>query len=163
MDKTFTITGKMSFFGGPYDDGVAASEDLALYESNGIAHAPAGMFLPVQPEGTTGTARRLNPGFPYIAMRWAYSDKEKSVALHDRHGQLLGVCLPVATSRSHLLSTPVLISNPKRRDLKPVKAYPADWGPNSDTSRVADLAPYFAEALGLQTDDMVTIIIPLEP
>ena len=38
-------------------------------------------------------------------------------------------------------------------------ARPVDWGPNIATGRVADLSPGLAEALGLQTDDVVRITI----
>jgi hypothetical protein len=41
-----------------------------------------------------------------------------------------------------------------------MKALPADWGPNENTGRVADLSPSLLDALGLQTDDEVTVIFP---
>ena len=160
MTQPFSITGRMSFFGGPRDTGVAPGENLALYDPWDVAHAPPGMFLPTQPPGSTGTARRLNPAFPYLAMRWAYSDDKKSVLLHDGRGRPLGVCLPVTTPHEWLKANTVLVSNPRRPDLKPQPAHPADWGPNSETFRVADLSPFFAEALDLQTNDLVTVTFP---
>ena len=42
-----------------------------------IALAPPGMFLPEQPSGSTGLARRLNGAFPYCAMRWNYDEYSK--------------------------------------------------------------------------------------
>ena len=161
MSNPFVITGRCSFFGGPGDKGVAPSEDLALYETEDVALAPAGMFLSTQPPGTTGTARRLNNGFPYIAMRWAYADNQRNTLLYDRHGRSLGVCLPVTTPRVWLKVHRVFVSNPKHPELPPVPAWGVDWGPNSDTNRIADLAPFFGSKLSLNTNDMVTISIPL--
>ena len=40
-------------------------------------------------------------------------------------------------------------------------AHPADWGPNIETGRVADLSPGVARALGLKTDDNCTLEIPI--
>ena len=161
MTSPFLITGRISFFGGPKDKDVGPNEDLALYERKDVADAPPGLFLARQPEGTTGTARRLNPGFPYIAMRWAYTDRDRSVMLFDRHGRPLGVCLPVTTSRSWLKRHTVLVSNPKKPWLKPVEATPCDWGPNSSTQRIADAAPVIASLLELETDDNVQITVPV--
>src|SRR4029079_17451835 len=63
------ISGLCSTFGGPDDLGMSESEGLAfVYE---IMDAPH-LFLPYQPEGTTGLARRLNPHVHYIACRWNY-------------------------------------------------------------------------------------------
>jgi hypothetical protein len=39
-------------------------------------------------------------------------------------------------------------------------AWPADWGPNEDTERVADLSPFLMEKLELETDDEVEVIYP---
>ena len=53
------VVGACSWFGGPDDDGVSPSEGLAfLYELEDAPH----LFLPSQPSGTTGLARRLDPG-----------------------------------------------------------------------------------------------------
>ena len=54
----FTATGKCSYFGGPNDTGVAADEGLAFIYK--IEDKPE-VFLPYQPEGTSGLARRLEP------------------------------------------------------------------------------------------------------
>lgn len=60
------ISGKVSWFGGPNDDGVAPDEGLAfIYDIDDAPH----LFLDKQPEGTTGLARRLNPEMPYIRHR----------------------------------------------------------------------------------------------
>jgi len=150
----FSTTGKCSTFGGPKDTGVGVHEDLALYEVGQLHAAPPGLFLPQQPAGTTGTARRLNPAAYYCAMRWAYADSMRSTL---KPG--LGVCLSVTTSRAWLLQNPILVSNPKRPDLKPIKVYGVDWGPNSDTGRIIDLSPGVAAALGVETNGQVTVTI----
>ncbi len=53
----------------PTDMGVSPSEGLAFIQE--IEQAPH-LFLPYQPEGTSGLARRLNPDIHYIACRWEY-------------------------------------------------------------------------------------------
>src|SRR5258707_15251413 len=37
--------------------------------------------------------------------------------------------------------------------------HPVDWGPNIKTGRIADLSPGGAAALGLKTDDIVTVTL----
>ena len=71
------VTGRVSWFGGPDDTGVSASEGLAFhYEINdGNQH----LFLPTIPPGTTGLARRLNTAVPYVACRWDYSVTPKEM------------------------------------------------------------------------------------
>jgi hypothetical protein len=39
-------------------------------------------------------------------------------------------------------------------------AFPADWGPNENTGRVADISPGLMYDLGLTTDDEVEVIYP---
>jgi uncharacterized protein (TIGR02594 family) len=128
-----TVTGKMSTFGGPADTGMSPSEGLALVEPVEIAKFP-GIFLSEQPPGTTGFGRRLDPKAHYIAMRWDYK----------------------VTLRSWLQANKVQVT----ANGKTFEAQPVDWGPNLHTGRIADLSPGLAEALGLQTDDTVTITIP---
>ena len=71
------LTGKVSWFGGPDDDGVSPSEGLAFIQD--MMQAPH-LFLPYQPEGTTGLARRLNPHIHYIACRWDYDETPQADA-----------------------------------------------------------------------------------
>jgi N-acetylmuramoyl-L-alanine amidase len=124
------VIGKCSWFGGPNDTGVSASEDLAfIYEIEDAPH----LFLPGQPVGTTGLARRLNPFVHYIAMRWDYDVTSKT--------ELLGKSVWVKS-----LATGVKL-----------KAFPADWGPHDDTNRVADLSPGLMDDLELTTDDDVEV------
>ncbi len=151
---SFTLTGPCSTFGGPHDPGVSPSEDLALYEGADVGSAPAGVFLERQPAGTTGTARRLNPQAFYGAMRWAYTAGSRGLR---KPG--LGVCLPVCTPQAWLRRHPILVSNPKHPGLPPIKVHAVDWGPNSDTGRIIDLSPGAAAALGVGTDDEVTVTI----
>jgi len=41
-------------------------------------------------------------------------------------------------------------------------AWPADWGPNENTGRVADISHALMEALGINTDDVVEVAYPVE-
>ena len=43
-----------------------------------------------------------------------------------------------------------------------LEAYPADWGPNEKTGRIADISPGLMEALGIETDDEVEVTFPYE-
>jgi len=132
-DVAFHAQGKCSWFGGPDDTGVSASEGLAfLYKYEDAPH----LFLPFQPEGTTGLARRLNPGLFYVACRWDYNVTPKT-KLADPSVQ----ALVRAGDREFL-------------------AWPADWGPHGDTNRVADLSPGLLDALDLETDDVVEVFYP---
>lgn len=127
------LTGKASWFGGPDDTGVAPDEGLAfIYELDDAPH----LFLPVQPAGTTGLARRLDPDKFYIACRWDYD----------------------VTSKEELLELRVIV----RAKGKEFVAQPADWGPHEDTGRVADLSPGLMNALGIETDDEVEVLIPVQ-
>jgi N-acetylmuramoyl-L-alanine amidase len=130
------VTGPCSWFGGPEDSGVSPSEGLAFISSTG--QQPE-LFLPYQPEGTTGLARRLNPQVPYVACRWDYD----------------------VTPKPSLLLHKALIKNP--RNGKTIYAFPADWGPNENTGRVADLSPCVMSNLELGTDDVVEVIYPIDP
>jgi hypothetical protein len=128
------VIGKMSVFGGPNDTGVSPSEGLALCEQAEVDKFP-GLFLPTQPPGTTGVARRLDPTKAYIAMRWDYKQ----------------------TSRSYLQGITVKVAaNGKTLDARPI-----DWGPAASTGRICDMSPGLATALGLKTDDTCTVTIPL--
>jgi N-acetylmuramoyl-L-alanine amidase len=129
----FYARGKCSHFGGPDDTGVNAGEGLAfLYKYDDAPH----LFLPEQPPGTSGLARRLNPNIFYVACRWDYG----------------------VTSKMDL-------ANPSRQAIvraggREFYAWPADWGPHENTDRIADLSPGLMAALGLDTDDEVEIVYP---
>jgi hypothetical protein len=131
-----TLSGRMSVFGGPSDSGVAADEGLALFGPDDVDDHPE-LFLPQQPLGTTGLARRLNPNAHYIACRWKYAE----------------------TPRAHLRAIKVTVRNPQTG--RSAEAQPADWGPAESTGRVADLSPGLAAFLGLQTDQTCEVTIPL--
>src|SRR5215831_8066367 len=133
---TIRVCGKVSWFGGPNDTGVASDEGLAfLYE---VSDAPE-LFLPTQPPGTTGLARRLNPDRYYIAMRWDYDDYPKSMLAS---GDYMARVRALKTGKEFF-------------------ARPADWGPHSDTGRVADLSPGLLDDLGIETDDQVEVEFPI--
>jgi hypothetical protein len=127
--------GKMSVFGGPNDHGVGPDEGLAIFDPPDV-NANPDLFLPTQPSGTTGLARRLNPDAMYIACRWDYS----------------------VTPKSFLKTIKVKVTNTANNQSR--DARPADWGPNVATGRVADLSPGLAAALGLVTDKECQVQIP---
>lgn len=133
VQALFQTNGRCSWFGGPSDTGVAPDEGLAfIYKYEDAPH----LFLPTQPPGTTGLARRLDPDVFYVACRWDYSVTPKDM-LADQN-------------------IPALV----RAGSQEFLAHPADWGPNQNTGRVADLSPGLLTALGLETDDTVEVIYP---
>jgi len=129
------LRGKASWFGGPDDTGVSPDEGLAfIYDIEDAPH----LFLPDQPAGTSGLARRLDPDQPYIACRWDYN-------VHPKES---------------LLEHMAMVRSPRTGRF--TKAYPADWGPHVDTGRVADISPGLMAALGIDTDDEVEVIYPYD-
>lgn len=134
--NTIVITGKMSTFGGPGDSGVGPGEGLALVSTANL-HLVEEFFLDQQPPGTTGLARRLNPETFYLACRWDYT----------------------RTPPAHLIRTLVTVRNPANG--KSAQAKPVDFGPALRTGRRADLSPGLAAELGLDTDDVCVVTIPL--
>ncbi len=131
--------GPCSTFGGPTDTGVQPSEELALYTVKSIASAPHGLFLPYQPAGTSGAARRLNPEAFYCACRWDYRLTGGVVQLRKMWVRV--------TSRH----------TDERGVQRSVWVHPADWGPNERTERIIDLSPGAARALEVTTDESVTV------
>jgi N-acetylmuramoyl-L-alanine amidase len=133
-DALFYARGRCSFFGGPDDDGVSEDEGLAfIYDADDAPH----LFLPEQPPGTSGLARRLDADrVYYVACRWDYQSTGKGLLADHRYKALV------------------------KAKGKQFYAYPADWGPHEDTGRVADLSPALMDALGLITDDECEIIYP---
>jgi len=135
VEGLFHANGKCSYFGGPADTGVSPSEGLAfIFDVDEAPH----LFLPYQPSGTTGLARRLNPNVCYVACRWDYDVTPKTM-LRDSGKRAL-----------------------VRGNGWEILAFPADWGPHGDTDRVADLSPSAMENLGIVTDDTVEVIYPWE-
>jgi N-acetylmuramoyl-L-alanine amidase len=138
-DFLFYATGKCSHFGGPDDQGVSASEGLAFHYA--LTEANQHLFLPLQPLGTTGLARRLNAqAVPYLACRWDYNVTPKTMLAES--GQM-ALVTNVNTGRS-------------------TAAFPADWGPHDEKTggRVADLSPALMRDLDLETDDIVEVVYP---
>lgn len=137
----FKAIGKVSWFGGPQDDGVSSSENLAWWDEldEALEDAPE-LFLDYQPEGTTGLARRLDPDASYIAMRWDYNQFSKQELAS---GDLMFNVRALSTGEEF-------------------EARPADWGPSSDAGtggRVADISPSLLARLGIETDDEVEITL----
>lgn len=132
----FSADGKMSTFGGPHDTGMSPSEGLALFEQPDLQNPScADLFLPAPPPGTSGLGRRLNPDKYYLACRWDYSQ----------------------TPRKFLRDAIAVVTNLENG--RAANARPVDWGPNQDTGRVADLSPGLAGALGLNTNDVVRVVV----
>jgi N-acetylmuramoyl-L-alanine amidase len=136
----FHVKGRCSYFGGPDDLGVSSSEGLAFHFE--ITEANQHLFLPLQPAGTTGLARRLNSyAVPYVACRWDYD----------------------ATPKEMLASGGIMALVKNMRTGAALMAFPADWGPHEEeTGRAADLSPALMAYLGLITDDEVEVIYPWE-
>jgi N-acetylmuramoyl-L-alanine amidase len=120
------------------DTGVSPSEGLAFiytYESR------PDLFLPTQPQGTTGLARRLNADAVfYVACRWDYESTSKEMLADKRYR--------------------ARVTNPQTGES--ILAWPADWGPHVDTQRTCDLSPAVMDELGLDTDDVVDVEYPYE-
>jgi hypothetical protein len=134
VESGIRTRGKVSWFGGPEDQGVSPSEGLAFIYS--VEDKPE-LFLLEQPPGTTGLARRLNPEVDYIAMRWDYDVFPKDYLV----GEVSAMVRSPKTGRQFL-------------------AVPADWGPHTSTGRVADISKGLMEKLGIMTDDEVEVTFP---
>lgn len=129
------LTGRVGTWGGPADKSLAPGEQLALINPSELSQFSE-YFLPEQPAGTTGLARRLNPESHYISARWNFSD----------------------TSRTYLKTHKVTVTNPKTG--KSAQAQPVDWGPPAVTGRIADISPGLAKFLALSIDDVAIVEIP---
>jgi hypothetical protein len=122
-------SGKCSWFGGPNDSGMAETEPLAFLFE--VSQAPD-LFL----DGATeALGRALDPEEYYIAMRWDYDE----------------------ISKEDLLKTICLVRNPANG--RSFWARPSDWGPHESTDRVADISPGLMDALGVETDDELEVIV----
>jgi hypothetical protein len=122
-------SGKCSWFGGPNDSGMAETEPLAFLFE--VSQAPD-LFL----DGATeALGRALDPEEYYIAMRWDYDEISKEDLLKT-------ICLVRAPSTS-----------------RSFWARPSDWGPHQDTGRLCDISPGLMDALGVETDDELEIIV----
>ena len=131
------LNGRMSTFGGPDDDGMTKTEDLALVEKQSQADDyPGDFFVSESAARASGWGRRLNPAKFYIACRWDYS----------------------LTPKAFLRTAQVTVQDPTNG--RSAQARVVDWGPNENTGRVADLSPGLARFLEIRTDDIVTVIVP---
>lgn len=142
-------TGKCSCFGGPQDLGMSFDEGLSCIEPDDLDNPVFGrLFLPWQPQCTTGLARRLNPYARYIAMRWAYG------AVNGLQGNIL----PGWDREAIRRATFVVSCNGRT-----VQAQAADWGPDWGTGRVVDCSQGVLDAIGATTDDAVTVTLTANP
>ena len=95
-----------------------------------VSQAPD-LFL----EGATeALGRALDPEEYYIAMRWDYDE----------------------ISKEDLLKTICLVRNPANG--RSFWARPSDWGPGIE-DRLCDISPGLMDALGVETDDEVEVIV----
>lgn len=137
--------GKASWFGGPDDKGVSASEGLAVLEREDITNPKwRGLFLAHQPPNTTGIARMLNPRSFYLAYRFPHN----------------------ALTRKWLRENQVWVYS--KAHPNPIPAWVVDWGPSETvTDRDVDLSPGLMEALGITTGGQVWVttigIVPVGP
>ena len=134
----------MSTFGGPGDG--PPNEGLKYFDETDVEDPRfASLFLPAQPPGTTGLARRLNTKSYYVACRWD----------------------EVVTPRELLRNSLPRVENLQTG--RAAQARPVDWRPDPATGRVADLSPGLATALGLKTNDLVRVtltagrVVPVPP
>jgi hypothetical protein len=135
-EPMFQVTGKMSTFGGPDDHDMGVNEGLALSTPLDLTDPRySDLFLPAPPPGTTGLGRRLNPAKYYLACRWDYN----------------------RTPKAFLRDAVAILVNPENG--RSASAKPVDWGPSPGTNLVADLSLGVAAALGLNTDDFVSVTI----
>jgi hypothetical protein len=140
--QTLPTKGKCSIFGGPNDAGVGPDEGLALVESTDLMNAAwRPYFLPVQPPGTTGLARRLNPNSLYCAMRWSEYGLSRPQARQMK--------IKVTFQGQSVICKPV--------DFGPGDGTIVDSKKTLDTGRVIDLSPGAARQIGAVTDDVVQI------
>lgn len=129
--------GRMSTFGGPDDEGMTRTEDLALIEKQSQADDyPSDFFLSESAARASGWGRRLNPEKFYIACRWDYS----------------------LTPKAFLCTALVTVQDPTNG--RSAQARVVDWGPHERTGRIADLSPGLARFLEIKTDDIVNVIVP---
>lgn len=127
------MTGKVSTFGGKNDEGMKNDTGLALYEPH-EANLRPDIFFPADPKNPNQpTWQRLNPYFPYMAIRF-----ERPI---DRKGLQL---------------KPWIIRNPKTN--KFVTGFVVDYGPHESTDRIVDLSPQIMKTLDLETDDVVEVL-----
>jgi hypothetical protein len=135
--RSLVWRGKISTFGGPDDTGMKPGETLAIINAGDITANPKVAALFQDGKGPALGRRLLNRTTSYIACRWDYK----------------------TTPRKYLVSIEVEVRNPVTG--KSIKARPADWGPAEWTNRVADLSDFAAGELGLKTNDLCEVMVPL--
>jgi len=136
--------GKCSSFGGPHDLGVAPQEGLGLVEPRDLQEwwFDRCFFVGTAYDGSMGLARNLNPDAFYCAMRWAYGSFDHV------QGEILAGYTAEQIRRSLFR---VGFAG------KFIYVQAVDWGPNLHTGRLIDLSPGCLQALGIRTDDIVSV------
>jgi hypothetical protein len=137
-------SGKCSYFGGPNDTGVGSREGLSLIETPDLQEWFFRRIFLTQAQWneSLGLARNLNSNALYCAMRWAF-------------GSFNGVAGEILTgySREQVRRAIFIVT----ANGKSIFVQGADWGPNTDTGRIIDLSPGAVQALGVRTDDPVSV------
>lgn len=132
---TILFQGRCSTFGGPHDSGMRNDEGLALIHY--ISQRPE-IFLSGAHPTNIALGHLLNPDAMYIACPWNYH----------------------VTTPGWLLMHQLRVTSMRNNTLRTAMVWPADWGPNPKTGRIADLSPGAAKVLGVDTGDIVKIEIP---
>lgn len=139
-------SGKCSSFGGPNDTGVGNQEGLSCIDNSDLQEWWFRRIF-VEPDNwdnNKGLVRNLNPVAFYCAMRWGYG------SFNGVQGEILQEFTRETIRRSLF----IIEANAKK-----VYAQAADWGPNTDTGRLIDLSPGICHALGVSTDDKVSVSV----
>ncbi len=123
------MKGRMSIFGGRFDDGMTKTEGLALWE-HWEANLRPDLFNPRASDLDVGTSKRLKDSALYFAYRY---DKSRP--------------------RSWLQNQIFKFINPLNN--LTIICSLVDWGPNDETMRTYDLSPMAATLLALRTNDEV--------
>jgi hypothetical protein len=136
--EEFRKIGLVSWFGGKDDQGVTASEGLAMENEGCNPEEAPELFYAEQPPNTTGNARRLDSEHAfYLAMRWDYEQ----------------------FSKDELASGDLRFDIYAPKTGRHCSARPADWGPNTSTGRVCDVSKAVLKELQIETDDEVEITL----
>lgn len=136
--------GKCSSFGGPHDSGVEPQEGLSLIKLGDLQEwwFDRCFLIGSAYDRSMGLARNLNPDAFYCAMRWGYTSFENV------QGEVLADYTAEQIRRSLFR---VGFAN------KFIYVQAVDWGPNLHTGRLIDLSPGCFQALGIRTDDIVSV------
>jgi hypothetical protein len=134
------VEGKISHFGGPDDQGMTPEENTAFVWDKASEKGYESYFLPKSEFPRFGYGRRLRTKEThYLACRW------NELGIPKKFLRKPGIFCTVVNPR-----TGVRVENVR----------PIDLGPHVDTGRIVDVSEAVIEALALNTDDFVAVLIP---